>query len=253
MRIIGLMVCGGGEADRYLEGSLQEFERLCDDAMIALNNGTQAEIDLIEKYGFTWYADDREWGVDQPNIKTDLLKKIGEEMNPDWIIALDADERFAPEFTRDVAEKLVEQQEIAFHFMVVNLYNDENHFAHGAGVQRFWNIRFYKYLPEYGLQFQRKNLHCGLAPPIMYQYGWYAPFYLAHYGLIESKDRQRRVDRYATYDPQARFKNRVYYDDLAREMPVFEFDRQGLLDKLASMQEGKPRDRKPDFIEELYG
>lgn len=239
-RIIGIGVCGAGEADRYMHKTLQEFKRLCDDVLIVTNNATQKEIDLIESYGFKHYEDGREWGIDQPNIKTDLLKRAG-EMNPDWIVALDMDEVFAPEFTREEAERLANGTEIAYYFMVVNLYNDEEHFAHDVGIQRFWNIRFYKYAPEYGLQFQRKNLHCGLAPPIAYRYGWYAPYYLLHYGLMKREDRQRRVDRYNKYDPHKKFKAGEYYDDLRRELKMHVFDRIGLLGKLREAKECQPR------------
>lgn len=239
-RIIGIGVCGAGEADRYMDKTMREFKRLCDDVLIVTNNATDKEIALIESYGFKHYADSREWGIDQPNIKTDLLTKAG-EMKPDWIIALDMDEVFAPEFTREEAERLASGKEIAYYFMVVNLYNDEEHFAHDVGIQRFWNIRFYKYAPEYGLQFQRKNLHCGLAPPIAYKYGWHAPYYLLHYGLMKIEDRQRRVERYNKYDPLKRFKAGEYYDDLKRELKMHKFDPQGLLNKLRESKECQPR------------
>lgn len=221
----------GAEAHRYLEGSLKEFKRLCDDAVIATNNADQATIDLINKYGYWHYEDNREWGIYQPQIKTDLLKKVA-KLNPDWIVAIDSDEQFAPEFTREQAEKLASSNEIAYYFMVVNLYNDENHFAHDAGIQRFWNIRFYKFLPQYGLEFQKKSLHCGLAPPIAYQYGWHAPYYLKHYGLMKKEDRMRKVERYAKYDPRARFKDKVYYDNLSAELKEYEFEPQKLLEQL---------------------
>lgn len=242
MKIVGIGVCGPGEADKYMEGTLKEFQRLCDEVLIATCNATEKEIALLDKYGFKHYEDNREWGVDQPNIKTTLLTKAG-ELSPDWIIALDMDERFAPEFTREEAESLVASQpnEIAWYFLVVNLYNDTEHFAHDIGIQRFWNIRFYKFAPEFGLQFQRKNLHCGLGPPIMYRYGWHAPFYLEHFGLMKEEDRKRRVERYAKYDPKGIFKNKVYYDDLARELKPHVFDRQQLLRKLRETTETYPR------------
>lgn len=240
MRIIGIGVCGAGEADRYMRATLDEFKRLCDDVLIATCNATQKEKDLIEEYGFRHYEDNREWGKEQPNIKTDLLTKAG-ELQPDWIIALDMDEVFAPEFTRGEAERLGSGDEIGWYFLVVNLYNDRDHFAHDAGIQRFWNIRFYKFAPEYGLQFQRKNLHCGLAPPIAYKYGWHAPYYLEHYGLMKKEDRDRRVQRYAQYDPKAVFKSRVYYDDLQKELKPRVFDRAQLLKKLAESPECQPR------------
>lgn len=239
MRIIGIMVCGA-EADRYLEKSLKEFKRLCDDALIATNNADEKTKELIKTYGYRQYEDNREWGIHQPSIKTDLLGAV-RELNPDWIIALDSDEVFAPQFTRDEAERLAQTDEIAYNFLVVNLYNDEQHFAHSTGIQRFWNIRFYKYLPEHGLQFLKKNLHCGLAPPIAYKYGWHAPYYLLHYGLMKPEDRARKVARYQKYDPNKRFKSGTYYDELNTELPMRVFDPEGLLGKLRESKETQPR------------
>lgn len=240
MRIIGFMVCGPGEADRYLEASLKEFKRLCDDAVICGNNTDPKTEKMIKKYGFWFYRDDREWGLEQPNIKKDLLVRVG-NLKPDWIIPLDSDEVFAPEFTREEAEKLMTSTEIAWYFMIVNLYNDSEHFAHDVGIQRFWNIRFYKFLPRYGLEFQKKRLHCGLAPPIAYQYGWYAPFYVEHYGLMKPEDRQRKVERYDKYDPNARMKSREYYEDLRKELTPRVFNRSKLLKQLQELPECKPR------------
>lgn len=242
MRIIGFMVCGPNE--KYLEKSLNEFKRLCDDVLIATNNADHKTIDLIDSYGFKHYEDNREWGLYQPSIKTKLLERIG-ELNPDWIIAIDSDEVFAPEFTREEAEKLANGNEIAYYFLVVNLYNDEEHFAHSTGIQRFWNIRFYKYLPQYGLQFLRKNLHCGLAPPVAYKYGWHAPFYLKHYGLMLKEDRLRKQERYRKYDPNKKFKAGNYYDELGQELQMRKFDPQGLLLKLKESIECQPRKKPP--------
>ncbi len=238
MRIIGIGVVGPNE--KYLEATLKEFKRLCDDVLLVTNNADEKTKKLIEVYGFGQYEDNREWGIAQPAIKTLLLERAG-KLSPDWILALDCDEVFAPEFTREEAEKLAKGHEIAYYFMIVNLYNDKDHFAHSTGIQRFWNIRFYKYLPEYGLQFQKKNLHCGLAPPIAYGYGWYAPYYIEHYGLMLKEDRERKAQRYEKYDPNAKFKGRVYYDDLRADLKPQVFDRQGLLAKMKQARECQPR------------
>lgn len=239
-RIIGIGVCGPNE--KYLEQTLKEFNRLCDDAIIVTNNADFETIRLIETYNIHHYPDDREWGKFQPDIKTDLLTKAG-KLNPDWIISLDMDERFAPEFTREEAIKLTQTDEIAYYFFVINLYNDPEHFAHSTGIQRFWNIRFYKYMPEYGLQFQRKALHCGLGPPITYKYGWHAPFYLLHYGLMDKEDRIRKAERYQKYDPNKKFKGGTYYDELLADLPMRKFDGEQLLKQLAESSETQPRKR----------
>lgn len=233
MKIVGIGVCGPGEANRYMRRTMEEFKRLCDEVIIATCNATDSEKKLLDEYGFKHYEDNREWGREQPNIKTDLLTRAGES-SPEWIVALDMDEVFAPEVTREILEDLATRGEIAWYFLIVNLYNDEQHFAHDVGIQRFWNIRFYRYAPEFGLQFQRKALHCGLGPPIMYKYGWYAPYYILHYGLMKEEDRMKKVERYNKYDPQARLKGRVYYDDLQRTLKMHEFDASGLLRKLGA-------------------
>lgn len=237
MKIVGIGVVGPNE--KYLEQTLKEFKRLCDDTILALNNADSGTKKLIKKYGFWSYEDNREWGKEQPNIKTDLLKKAG-KLSPDWIIALDADEKFAPEFTREEAERLAKTKEIAFYFLVVNLYNDKEHFYHGVGIQRFWNVRFFKYLSD-NVQYQKKNLHCGLAPPLFYYKGWNAPYYLEHYGLMLKEDRMRKAERYNKYDPSAKFKGKEYYSDLVADYNPSKFDRNRLLEKLRNSSETKPR------------
>lgn len=238
MKIIGILVVGPHE--KYLKSSLDEFKRLCDDALIATNNADDATLKLLDEYGYHYYEDNREWGIYQPDIKTELLTRAG-KYNPDWIIALDADEQFAPEVTRVTLEKLAGGNEIAYYFMVVNLYNDQNHFAHSTGIQRFWNIRFYKYLPKYGLQFQRQSLHCGLGPPIAYKYGWYAPYYLLHYGLMDKEDRLRKAERYQKYDPHKKFKAGDYYDELVMDLPTRLFEPEKFLLQLSDARDTKVR------------
>ena len=228
-----------GPNEKYIEDTLKEFVRLCDDVIIATNNADDDTKKLIKKYGFWQYEDNREWGLYQPDIKTDLLRRAG-KLRPDWIIALDMDEKFAPEFTRAEAERLTAQKEIAFYFLVVNLYNDKDHFVHGQGIQRFWNIRFFKYLSD-NTVYQKKSLHCGLAPPIYYYKGWHAPFYLEHYGLMDKKDRDRKAERYAKYDPTGKFKSKVYYDDLVKTLTPRVFNRERLLEQLRNSAETKPR------------
>ena len=240
IKILGLGVCGKGEAGFYMKKTLEEFKRLCNKTIIATNDATQAEIDLIEKYGFEHYEDNRVWGMKQPFIKSDLLAHA-KDYNPDWIVALDMDEQFCPEVTREVLERLASTEEIGWYFMIVNLYGDDKHFAHDIGIKRFWNVRYYKYMPELGLQFQEKRLHCGIAPPYAYKFGWYAPYYINHRGLMTQGDRQRKTERYNKYDPDARYIPKQYYDDLKRELRPIPFNRKKLLEQLRDEKSCQPR------------
>lgn len=214
MKIVGQMVCGPGEADRYLEETLQEFKRLCDDVIICLCNAGSKEKALIEKYDFRSYEDNREWGKFQPDIKTDLLKRI-HLLGADWILVLDADETM-PSVSRRALEEVAQGRESCF-FYIVNLWNDLSHYARALS---FWNIRYYKADPEKGVQFLRKPVHCGNAPPYFYTLApkkSYVPYIVVHKGLMLKEDRLRKAARYQQYDPRAVHKGREYYDALVAD------------------------------------
>ena len=209
MKIVGLMVCGPDEADRFLEKPLRQFKDLCDDAVICLNGEDKKRDKLIRKFGFWSYRDDREWGKYQPQIKTDLLAKIV-KLRPDWIVPLDADEEFA-RMDRRTLEELAEKKR-GCYFYIVNHWGDEGHYHRGLS---FWNIRYFKLAPQFGLQYLKKPLHCGLAPPYAYVFGTYVPFIVRHYGLMREEDRQNKVERYKKYDPKAQHKGSIYYEAIA--------------------------------------
>lgn len=222
MKIVGIGVCGPNE--KRLTVTLDEFARLCDDVIIVGNNIDSKSRKIIKDYGFQFYNDNREWGLYQPKIKETLLKEVG-RMKPDWIIALDMDEVFDKNFTREEAEKLAEKGGLGYYFYVTNLYED--------GYSKdwsFWNIRYFKYSPDHGLEFEDKNVHPGLAPKIVYYWGNYAPFILKHYGLKDKEDRDKKIERYKQYDPTAQFKGKEYYDFLASKYIRDVFDEKKLHD-----------------------
>ena len=136
MRIIGQLVLGPGEADKYLKYTLDSFKRLCDDVIVATCNAGRKEIKMLDKYDFRHYEDNREWGLHQPYIKTELLKKI-HALGADWCLPLDADEEM--DITRQELEELTKHRE-ACYFYILNLWNDEQHYSRTLS---FWNIRFY--------------------------------------------------------------------------------------------------------------
>ena len=211
MKIVGLMVCGIGESERYLEKPLNQFKQFCDDVVICLNGEDKKRDKLIKKYGFWSYRDDREWGKNQDKIKTDLLARIM-KLKPDWVLPLDADEEFEG-MDRKTLEELSRKKR-ACYFYIVNHWNEEGKYHKGLS---FWNIRFFKVKPLLGLTYQKTPLHCGLAPPYAYAYGTYVPYIIRHYGLMNKSDRIKKVERYKKYDPDAKYKSSIYYEAIASE------------------------------------
>lgn len=208
------MVCGPNEP--YLGAVLKQFKRLkLDYVQVVGNNIDEESAALIVQYGFDLVVDNRVWGQFQPKIKEDLLKRIALK-SPDWIVAVDADEIFDVSVTRKSLEDLANRGGIAWQFYIVNYWNDVHHYAKGLS---FWNVRFFKLTPEYGLDFINKPVHCGLAPPMQYRYANDSPYILWHYGLMDKEKRRKKVERYKQFDPNAVYKSDIYYNALADETP----------------------------------
>lgn len=223
------MVVGAGEADRWLEDSLKEFKRLCDDAVIVTCNATQKEVKLIKSYGYWTYEDNREWGRYQPDIKTNLLERIL-GLRPDWVFVLDADET-TPTIDRPALEGMGKNN-TATQLYVVNLWGDEQHYSKSLS---FWNVRGYNPNASSDTQFLRKPVHCGNAPPYFYNQSAkssYVPHILLHRGLMLPEDRQRKIERYNLYDPHAQHKGQQYYDALALTGTGTEYNQEAVLEKL---------------------
>lgn len=238
MKIVGQLVCGPNE--KYLEETLKEFQRLCDDVIVATCNATDKEIKLLNKYDFRHYEDNREWGKYQPDIKTRLVKTII-SLGASHILAADADETF-PTLNRQIIEQWCKSNRESAYFYVTNLWNDTDHYSKALS---FWNVRFYKADPSKGTQFLRKPLHCGNAPPYFYTLparDSYVPHILLHKGLMLKEDRLRKAARYAEYDPHAIHKGREYYDALVADGVGSVYNQEEVLNKLKNYYESlKPR------------
>lgn len=236
MKIVGYGICGPGEAKRYMQATLDEFKRLCDDTIILLNNGTDAERKLIAKYGFKIVEDDREWGKMQWKIKQDFLKNHVAKLNPDFCVCLDMDEVFGGGITK---QWIQEAPLDAYHVFVVDIWNDPEHYKPESC---FWNVRLFRWNGD--VTFKQKPVHCGLAPQWAYFYHRFAPFILKHYGLMKREDRMKKVARYQKYDPTATHMDRKFYKMLESDVAK-PFDEQKLCDtiskEVATYQQTKPR------------
>ena len=215
-RFIGFMVVGPGEGDKYLKEVLDQWKDLVDDAVICQNNTDKKTQQIVKDTGFWTYQDDTEWGKYQWKIKDKLLGKVA-GLKPDIILPLDADELYDKRFNREEAEKLANTPgQISWIFYFIDLWNDRLHFNPKLN---FWNVRMYRYDTNFGMYIERKPLHCGLAPPVCYNYPTYTPFLIKHLGLMDPEDRKKKWDRYEKYDPDRKWKSDLYYNELRDGKP----------------------------------
>lgn len=245
--IIGYGVCGGGEANRYLRATLDEFKRLCDETIILGNNLTDAERDLIFEYGFQIVEDNREWGINQWKMKQDFAEKHLAKLARvgDMMVCLDMDETFCRHVTREWIEKAPLD---AYYLFIIDLWNDTEHHKSKAA---FWNVRIWRWNGD--TKWKQKPVHCGLAPEWTYFYHRFAPFLVLHTGLMTKESRERKIARYQTYDPNAVHKDKSYYTMLASDSNEV-FNEAEMCKKIehevATYQQTKPRTKPMQKVEE---
>lgn len=214
-KIVTVCVCGAGEAGRYMEETLKNAKTFSDEILIVTNNATKSEKDLIKQYRVRTYEDNREWGLHQRALKERLHMALA-QLNPDWVVALDMDERVI--VTRADLDGLVGLGRKAWHFFLVDLWGD------GYKPEMcFWKVQFYKY-DKTNVAFSRWGFDPGLVPEWAASSAGYAPFYILHSGLIKPEDRARRLERYKRYDPDAKGLPQAYYDALASTEPPVPLD-----------------------------
>jgi len=212
MRIVGAMVVGAGEGEKWLDQCLEQLHGLCDKVVICQNKTDFKTKRIIFKHKFLTYEDNREWGKEQWRIKQNLLEQRIAPLKPDWIVALDADEFFDKRFTRAKAEELASKPyDVAYYFWCVELWDKENQYNPDY---LFEDIRFYKFLPQTGLNFKNQPVHGGIAPEYAYNWGTHTDLIFKHYGLLKLTDRQAKVERYRKYDPEGKYLPKTWYEGL---------------------------------------
>jgi hypothetical protein len=216
-KIVGYGLCGPNEP--YLENTLKEFKRLCDETIILANKAGEKELELIRKYGFRVVEDRREWGVLQWKIKEDFVRNFVSKTHADLYICLDMDEVFIPQFTREEAEKLIKSPWKSFYFFFIDLWDEGFNPA-----LNFENIRAWK--PGMQNVWKRTPVHCGLAPEWTYYHGYRTQFIVEHYGLKDKERREQKRERYDQYDPNRKYLTKHYYDLLLKEVPATENKRE---------------------------
>ena len=205
MRLVSVGICGPNE--NYLRENLRHRKSFADAVFIVANNLSPSDQEIIREEGCFCYIDNREWGKWQHRIKADLVEKV-RQFEPDWIVFTDMDEFFDSSFNREEAEKLMNKGGAGYHFYIINLWKDEQHYRQDMCFER---VSMFKYEPKLGFEFNNQPLCCGLAPMEIGKQANYAPFLIKHYGLIEEKARTKKSARYDKYDPNQKFISSDYY------------------------------------------
>lgn len=222
MKIVG--ICIVGENEKFFSHTKKCLDELCDEVV--------------------YWKDKREWGKFQPQIKEDALR-CAIAKNPDWILTLDADEELIT--TRERLEAIANEGEVSRRFYFLQKWNSEDRMNEKLN---FFDVRFYKWIPELGVSFHQYPVHCGMAPKWAYNYAWDAPLVVLHRGLMLKEDRERKVKRYEKYDPKQTFCSPFYYGMLKSDFAGDIYDINDVQRKVEQMV-AMNGTRKPPEIKNL--
>jgi len=246
MKIIGMGIVGRGEGDRYLKQVLDKNSKICDLIVLWGDKIDEKTKSICLSYENVKLHDCRKklWIKKQWQIKEHLLNEYVAPLKPDWILPFDMDEVFDYRFNRKKAEELTKRKEIAYQFYCVQLWDSEDKRRVDQGWGGFYNVRFYKFIPEFGLQWARRiRFHCGLAPEYAYKWAAKSEYAFKHYGYLKKEDRLKKIKRYKENDPNGIYLGKWWYASISKKPVLKKFNEKEFCLKL-KYQPKKPKIKK---------
>lgn len=228
MAKLTLMTLVKNEADRCLRQMLDSASEYVDEIVILDDNSTDGTYEICKSYPKVVRIE-RVQGTDfatNESVPRIRLFEMTKEINPDWIISLDADEIMEDRFKREI-RRLLDNPRGNYWFGIVfyHFWHSMTHYR----IDKLWRpgagARIFKYVPGYEYQWQQTRLHCGSLPCNIFNYfpGTYTDYRVKHYGYADGPERTKQ--KYLWYierDPNSEMCPRSHYDSMLDTDPVLE-------------------------------
>ena len=144
------------------------------------------------------------------------------KQNPDWILALDADEIFEKRFEKDVEKLLLDNEVDIYYFPPFDLWSEWYYRS-----DSLWNAHtryapfLVRYKPEITYRWNEAALHCGRFPSTILEFPRQkiSGFRLKRYGWSTPELRLDKYHRYMTSDPQGLHGSMAQYKSILEHNP----------------------------------
>jgi glycosyltransferase involved in cell wall biosynthesis len=185
------------------------------DAVVALDDGsTDDTADVLERHPLvkTLLRHPRRLGVegwDDGANRNELLQAAG-DLDPDWIIGIDADERISPDDAAAL-RRFIDEEAVpgcAYGFPVYRMIGDGDHFDRREN----WAFRLFAYQP--GDVLSAEKLHGVPVPTSIPGSKWLrTSIRIQHLGGLTDDARRARREKYEVLDPEHRWELDYSYAD----------------------------------------
>ena len=198
------------ESQRYLRQVLEHAKQYINEAVIIDDASTDNTAKLCQDIlaGIPLKIITREHSGFSNEI--DLRKQQWQETvktNPDWILALDADEIFEDKVTLQIKSILNQTEYDIISFRLYDFW-DENHYREDQFwcAHKFYRPFLLRYIPTFNYIWKETPVHCGRLPSNITELkGATSPLRVKHFGWADPKDRESKYARYIKSDPDGKY------------------------------------------------
>jgi glycosyltransferase involved in cell wall biosynthesis len=221
--ILAMMVVRN-EASRYLLPVLNQLATYVDGIVILDDASTDRTPELCQSHKKVIRFQQLEHPLfeqDEAALRT-LLWEMTVELNPTWILALDADELLERRISKELPA-LTEQKEFdLITFPVYHFWGDLLHYR----IDDYWNpslsraVCLFRYQKKLTYHWASRKLHCGRFPEEAYLTPRYpSNIRLLHLGYAVKKEHPQKYHRYLSLDPQGKFCPLSHYQSILNPKP----------------------------------
>jgi glycosyltransferase involved in cell wall biosynthesis len=223
------MMLTHNEACRYLERVIENTLLFCDEIVILDDHSTDGTVNLLYggesgkkfKNKFHLFDAKNTW-ENESKLRQELLEKAL-AYNPDWLIAIDADELYEADKMNEQLPRLMSQTDadwIGFRFY--DMWDDENYRDDDiwpAGTSYFPRMFRVNQNEDYTLPDMKR--HCGSVPEQVFKHsGIRSSIRVKHLGWAKNEDRDRKYLQRVTEDPDSSIFPRKIYDAILDTNPT---------------------------------
>jgi glycosyltransferase involved in cell wall biosynthesis len=219
MKVLGLSFVRN--AEERLPAALDSMAQYCDQLYVVDDRSTDRTADILRAHPavtnlFTAPSglSDASWYFPE-SLLLDLLYRMTDLSQPDWVVILSADERIEPaERVRTILSS-ADAGTTGFQMNLVSAWNDPAYpfMVPLMGQARSQAGRIWRYHP--GLRTEGKRLHNSYFPANIGDFGRIAftsELTIAHAGWATLAERMAKVDLYTALDPRLELNNGIPYD-----------------------------------------
>lgn len=193
MKLIAMMLVKN-EENRYLREVLHDLLQFVNEIVILDDNSTDGTFTICNSFKRI-FAQTLKISIGQTNEKLarETLYKMTIERNPDWILAIDADDIFEDRFKKEVREMMKQ----SFDWYSFNFYHfwTLDHYSRISKSSMRSLRRLFRYCPQKHPSFPLGSYHCGSTPEWVRfdENGKETDIRVKHFGFIRKEDRLARI------------------------------------------------------------